>query len=144
MIELPLPRDVGFIKDDFQKSTIYNRTDSLIKYILTVLTSKPGNFPTMPTIGVDISKYVKNSMETLDTELLKGLICSNCEDLLPYITNDNVYVGVIEDPDKGSVLLIKIPLSVDAETQQSEADVYYAFYREELNNLKFSFAIDRD
>lgn len=141
---MPLPREVGFDKDDFQKSRIYNEADSLVKYILFVLMAKPGNLPTMPSVGVDISKYVKNSMETLDAEMLKGLICSNCEDLIPYITNDNVFVGVVNDSEGRAVLLIKIPLSIDVESEQTQSDVYYAFYRDELNNLKFSFSVDRD
>lgn len=144
---MALPRDVGFGKDDFQKSKIFNQSDSLVNYILTILLAKPGNFPTMPKIGVDIGKYVKNSMETLDSELLKGLICSNCEALLPYITNDDVYVGVISDPNvpNRSILLVKIPLLVANNSKRiDEGNAYYAFYRNELNNLKFKFLVDRD
>ena len=37
MILLALPRDVGIDKDNFQKSKIYNQTDSLINYILNIL-----------------------------------------------------------------------------------------------------------
>lgn len=143
---MALPRDVGFEKDDFQKSKIFKEADSLVNYILNILLAKPGNFPTMPKIGVNIGKYVKNSMESLDSELLKGLICSNCEALLPYITNDDVYVGVINDPNvpNRSILLVKIPLMVVGDSEKIDGSVYYAFYRNELNNLKFKFLVDRD
>lgn len=143
---MALPRDVGFEKDDFQKSKIFKEADSLVNYILNILLAKPGNFPTMPKIGVNIGKYVKNSMESLDSELLKGLICSNCEALLPYITNDDVYVGVINDPNtpNRSILLVKIPLMVVGDSEKIEGSAYYAFYRNELNNLKFKFLVDRD
>lgn len=143
---MALPRDVGFEKDDFQKSKIFDPSDSLVNYILSILLAKPGNFPTMPNIGVDIGKYVKNNMDSLDSELLKGLVCSNCEELLPYISNDEVFVGVVQDPNSPnrSILLIKIPLVVQVESEKVESEAYYAFYRNELNNLEFKFLVDRD
>lgn len=140
---MALPRDVGFGKDDFQKSKIFDQQDSLVNYILNILLMKPGNLPSQPLLGVDINKYVQNSMETLDTETLKGLITSNCEDLIAYITNDDIYVGVVTDEEGKGVLVIKIPILIDVE-EEEQVDVYYAFYRDELNNLQFNFLVDKD
>ena len=55
---MPLPRDIGIEKDNFQKSKIFNETDSLINYILNILIMKPGNLPGSPELGVDIGRYV--------------------------------------------------------------------------------------
>ena len=66
---------------------------------------------------------------------------SNCEALLPYLSSDDVYIGVVVDEDGRDVLLIKIPLIVD-EISREERDVYYAFYRSQLNELKFNFLVD--
>lgn len=143
---MPLPRDVGLGKDDFQKSKIFNHETSLVNYILNILLMKPGNLPSQPNIGVDINKYVQNNMETLDTESLKGMIASNCEDLIPYITNDDIFVGVVDDDNGKGVLIVKIPIyaSSNKDNKQSQIDVYYAFYRDELNSLRFNFLVDRD
>jgi hypothetical protein len=141
---LALPRDVGLDKDNFQKSKIFNETDSLINYILNILLMRPGNMPSMPELGVNIGQYVQSSMQSkLDTELLKGLITSNCEDLLPYLTSDDLFVGIAQDEYGKDVLLIKIPLVVDYDSQEQK-DIYYAFYRNELNELEFSFLMDND
>ncbi len=141
---MALPRDVGLDKDNFQKSKVYNQTDSLINYILNILLMRPGNMPGLPEIGINIGQYVQKNMQSqLDSELIKGLIASNCEDLLPYLTSDNVYVGVLQDEDGKDVLMIKIPLVVDDDSQE-ERDVYYAFYRNELNELKFNFLLDEE
>ena len=41
---------------------------------------RPGNMPGMPELGVNIGQYVPSENATqLDTNLLKGLIMSNCE-----------------------------------------------------------------
>lgn len=142
MMLLALPRDIGIDKDNFQKSKIYNRTDSLINYILNILVMRPGNMPSMPELGVNIGQYVQKSMQgKLDSELIKGLIVSNCEDLLPYLTSDDIYVGVMRDENGKDVLVIKLPLIVD-EVSQEQQDLYYAFYRNELNDLKFNFLLD--
>ena len=58
MMILTLPRDVGLDKDNFQKSKIFNTTDSLINYILNILIMRPGNMPGMPELGVNIGQYV--------------------------------------------------------------------------------------
>ena len=142
MIILALPRDIGIDKDNFQKSRIFNETDSLINYILNILLMRPGNMPGMPDLGVNIGQYVQPSMQSkIDSEKLKGLIVSNCENLLPYLTADEIYVGVAVDDMGRDVLLIKIPLIVDVSSKE-EKDIYYAFYRNELNNLEFNFLVD--
>lgn len=141
---MTLPRDIGLDKDNFQKSKIYNTTDSLVNYILNILIMRPGNMPGMPEMGINIGQYVHPNMQAqLDVNTLKGLILSNCEALLPYLSSDDLYIGVVKDEDGRDVLLIKIPLIVD-EASREEKDVYYAFYRSQLNELKFNFLVDDD
>lgn len=142
MVKLALPRDVGLGKDHFQKSRIFNETDSLVNYILNILLMKQGNMPSMPHIGVNIGQYVQAHMQTtIDPELIKGLIAENCVDLLPYLSMDEIIVVITRDDLNRDVLLIKLPLVVDGPTQKQK-DVYYAFYRNELNELEFNFLVD--
>lgn len=139
---MPLPRDVGLIKDDFQKSTIYNRHQSLVNYILNILLMKPGNLPTMPELGVNITKYIKNNMsEILDPAQLQGLIASNCKDMLPFIDESRIFVANDIVHNGRSYLIISIPLMEEVE-DQSTITAYYAFYRDELNKLHFNFQIE--
>ena len=141
---MTLPRDVGLGKDNFQKSKIYNETDSLVNYILNILLMKPGNMPSMPELGVNIGQFIQpNMQQELDPELVKGLIVSNCEELLPYLTADEIIASVARDEFGRDVLLIKIPLVMD-EGSKNEQDIYYAFYRNELNELEFNFLVDDD
>ena len=138
---MPLPRDVGLRKDDFQKSLIFNETDSIINYILNILLMRPGNIPSMPELGVNIGQYIQPNMKnTLDSDLIKGLITSNCQDLLPYLSTDDLVVIPVQDENGRDVLLIKIPLLI--ENVDNPKDAYYAFYRNELNELEFNFLID--
>lgn len=139
---MPLPRDVGLIKDDFQKSTVYNRHQSLVNYILNILLMKPGNLPTMPELGVNITKYIKNNMsEILDPAQLQGLIASNCKDMLPFIDESRIFVANDIIHNGRSYLIISIPLMEEVE-EQSTITAYYAFYRDELNKLHFNFQIE--
>ena len=139
---MPLPRDVGLIRDDFQKSTIYNRHQSLVNYILNILLMKPGNLPTMPELGVNITKYIKNNMsEILDPAQLQGLIASNCKDMLPFIDESRIFVANDIIHNGRSYLIISIPLMEEVE-EQSTITAYYAFYRDELNKLHFNFQIE--
>lgn len=144
MIILALPRDVGLGKDHFQKSKIFNETDSLINYILNILLMRPGNIPSMPELGVNIGQYIQPNMQKeLNTEFIKGLIVSNCEDLLPYLSADDIIVAIVHDDYDRDVMIIKLPLIMD-ENSKVEQDIYYAFYRNELNELEFNFLVDDD
>lgn len=138
---MALPRDVGLDKDFYQKSRIFKETDSLVNYILNILLMRPGNMPSMPHIGINIGQYVQPTMQQqLDVELIKGLIVSNCEDLLPQLSTDELLVTVVMDEFNKPVLLIKIPMYVDEE--EIKFDAYYAFYRNTLNELEFNFLVD--
>ena len=138
---MPLPRDVGLRKDDLQKSLIFNETDSIINYILNILLMRPGNIPSMPELWVNIGQYIQPNMKNnLDSDLIKGLITSNCQDLLPYLSTDDLVVVPVQDENGRDVLLIKIPLLM--ENVDKPKDAYYAFYRNELNELEFNFLID--
>lgn len=142
---MPLPRDIGIEKDNFQKSKIFNETDSLINYILNILIMKPGNLPGSPELGVDIGRYVnKNMNNNINPESIKGLIVDNCVDLIPYLSTDELFVGVLADPDGREFLVIKFTLYSDITGSKEYNDVYYAFYRNTLNELEFNFLIDRD
>ena len=139
---MPLPRDIGIEKDNFQKSKIFNEKDSLVNYILNILLMRPGNMPGLPHMGVDIGKYVKSDMsDSLNVDILKGLIISNCSDLLPYLSSDELFVGIIRDEDMRQYLAIKIPIVIEGNSKEYD-DVYYVFYRNTLNNLEFNFIID--
>lgn len=141
---MALPRDVGLEKDDFQKSRIYTEAQSLLHYIANILLSKPGNFPSMPEIGVDITKYVKNHMtNTLDTDFVQGLILSNCQPLLNYLSEEDIFVGAVADLNGREYLIISLPLLVSVDTRET-IGAYYAFYRDELNALKFNFTIEEN
>ena len=138
---MALPRDVGLDKDFYQKSRIFKETDSLVNYILNIILMRPGNMPSMPHIGINIGQYVQPTMQQqLDVELIKGLIVSNCEDLLPQLSTDELLVTVVMDEFNKPVLLIKIPIYVDEE--EIKFDAYYAFYRNTLNELEFNFLVD--
>ena len=141
---MALPRDVGLVKDDFQKSTIYNKYQSLVNYILNILLMKPGNLPTMPNIGVDITKYIKNNMsEILDPEQIRGLIATNCKELLPFIDDSRIFVANVDNVNDKNYLIISIPLIEDADDEKT-ITAYYAFSGDELNKLHFSFQIEED
>lgn len=140
---LALPRDVGLGKDNFQKSLIFNETDSLVNYILNILLMRPGNLPSLPNIGINIGQYIQPNMQhELDKEFIKGLIVSNCEELLPYLSEDEIVVSIVVDEQGREVLLIKIPIVTSEDKGQQDA--YYAFYRNTLNELEFNFLVDND
>ena len=141
---MPLPRDIGLDKDNFQKSRIFNHTDSLVNYILNILVMRPGNIPGMPELGVNIGQYVHPGMqEKIDVNQIKNLIVSHCSDLLPYLITDKLVVAILKDQYGKDVLMIKIAVGVEGDSRRQK-DIYYAFYRDELNNLEFNFLVDSD
>lgn len=81
--------------------------------------------------------------EILDPEQIQGLIASNCKELLPFIDDSRIYVANVDNINDKTYLIISIPL-MDEVDEEKTITAYYAFYRDELNKLHFSFQIEED
>ena len=63
-------KDFTFEKGEYKKMAEYTDSDALILSIRNILLSRPGNFPFNPSIGMDISKY---KFDLLDSQTISDI-----------------------------------------------------------------------
>lgn len=136
---MALPKDVGYGLDDFQRMKVYSESESIARYILTVLLTRPGNYPGLPHIGLNVKQLLYDDLNEFNATSLKEQIYDQCSALLPHIVGDDVYAGLIEY-NGTTFLLIRVSVEVNSKMQK----INYAFYQDELRELKFDFQIEDD
>lgn len=136
---MALPKDVGYGLDDFQRMKVYSESESIARYILTILLTRPGNYPGLPHIGLNVKQLLYDDLNEFNATSLKEQIYAQCSALLPHIVGDDVYAGLIEY-NGTTFLLIRVSVEVNSKMQK----INYAFYQDELRELKFDFQIEDD
>ena len=83
--------------------------DSIAQQLINLLLMRPGNIPSQPNLGINISKYLYSIQDGFDAEIIKQQIYSQCSQLMPYISLGEVMIFVTTY--KGlDLLLISIPI----------------------------------
>lgn len=136
---MALPKDVGYGLDDFQRMKVYSESESIARYILTILLTRPGNYPGLPHIGLNVKQLLYDDLNEFNATTLKEQIYDQCSALLPHIIGDDVYAGLIEY-NGTTFLLIRVTVEVNSKMQK----INYAFYQDELREIKFDFQIEDD
>lgn len=101
-----MPVDPTFEVDDYNRGKILNESQTIAYNILTLLFAKPGFYPSIPSLGMDITSYFyRFSDEDLVNEIKTKLVLQ-CNEFLPSVESEELY---IEKTDyKGQPMLVFI------------------------------------
>lgn len=101
-----MPVDPTFEVDDYNRGKILNESQTIAYNILTLLFAKPGFYPSIPSLGIDITSYFyRFSDEDLVNEIKTKLV-SQCSHFLPSVESEELH---IEKTDyKGQPMLVFI------------------------------------
>ena len=127
-------KEMDFDVDSFNNQKFLTSTESIGSILLNLFFSKPGSFPNMPNIGIDIAQYVYSLSSDIDTDLIKDRIFNQCSELLPYIMMGNVQV-FITNMQGNSVLMVSVSLSYD----DSKDTLLYAFGKQDSGAIVHSY-----
>lgn len=101
---------IGF--NNFNKPKILTPTETAVSNFLTLLLGKPGFYPSLPLIGMDIKRYLYSFSEEISAVQLKTEILSQCSDFMDEITSDNF--DVVTSEYQGNLMLVfKLPVIND-------------------------------
>lgn len=84
--------DGTFELNDFKETKISSEIEVVKNVVLTILFSKPGQYPSLPTIGLDIQSLLYSFYDELDTESLKQNLIEQCEALGVYFNNGSIAI----------------------------------------------------
>ena len=99
-----MPVDPTFEVDDYNRGKILNESQTIAYNILTLLFAKPGFYPSIPSLGIDITSYFYRFSDEDIVNEIKAKLVSQCSDFLPSVESEELY---IEKTDyKGQPMLV--------------------------------------
>lgn len=84
--------DTTFELNEFNEPRIRSELETLKDVILFILFSKPGQYPSLPTIGMDLQDRLYEFYDEIDPEQLKAEITEQCSILGSYINGETVSI----------------------------------------------------
>jgi hypothetical protein len=123
--------ELVFGLDNFQRQKVLDSNNSLAQVILNIFFMRPGNLPSLPHIGINITSYLYKFEDELDAEGLKEKIYSQCSELIPYLDIGNIKIFVANYKGNG-ILMIAIPII-------GGDNILYAFTKDSTGNVLFNY-----
>lgn len=104
--------EVEYGLDNFGKAKVLNTSESVATVLLHLLFLRPGQLPSQPHIGIDISKYLYQFEEDISVDQLRNEITAQAPYMLQYIDTGKMQMFVHGEGEE-SYLYIFIPLLID-------------------------------
>lgn len=102
---LEIGYDTTFEMNEFNEPRIRSDIETVKNSILFILFAKPGQYPSLPDIGLDIQSLLYSHYDELDTEKLKEDIIDQCKALKYYFRDGSVDIKKIMYRKKSSLLI---------------------------------------
>lgn len=126
--------DPTFGINEFGKPLILTETQTYVNNFLMLLLGRPGFFPSIPNIGIDIGQYLYMPTDELNTEQLKSKIAFQCTDFLPFIS-DGRFEIIKTTMNNRTLLVFVLPMIDDTNnlavsigvTTNNNGEVIYKF-----------------
>lgn len=107
-------KDPDFGLDDFGRPKITDESQTLINNLLTILLAKPGNFPSQPSLGLDISQYLYSTEGGFSPEYIKAKLVSQCSDFKACVEDGSFDIALKTNPNNGQLyILIGLPVKTE-------------------------------
>lgn len=95
--------------NDFNRPKVLNEDETYVSNLLMILFGKPGFFPSIPYLGMDISSELYKFEDEIDTKRIKTNLAYQCLDFLPLVEDGEI--EVLTTTYKGrSILIIQLPI----------------------------------
>ncbi len=130
----------SFGVNNFNKPKYTNESETVAHAILNILFGKPGFFPSMPNLGLNIQERIYSFWDEIDETRLKAEIVAQCSELRQY-ADDGTLDVIKSSYEKKPLLIIVLPVIVKnirenlaiAITQNSEGAITYNYtYHDEF------------
>lgn len=125
--------------NSFQKAKYKNETETVAASILNLLFGKPGYFPSMPTLGINIQSYMYSFWDDIHPEAIKSKIARQCDAFSEYIETSELDVQKMEYKGK-PVLLIVIPVQIKTVNKT----LGIGLGKDENGNITYNYAMIED
>lgn len=108
-------KEPAFGQNDFRKPRVLEGPEVVVQSVLMVLFGKPGCFPSIPELGMNIRQYRIFDTSTVDTEAIADTLAMQCGLIRDGLIKDTPEVSISTTNTGEPVLLIQIPVSNETE-----------------------------
>lgn len=84
--------DCTFELDEFNKPRLCSETETVKNTVLFILFSRPGQYPSLPNIGMDIRNMLYTYYDEIDERILEDKLIEQCAALGQYFDNGNIVI----------------------------------------------------
>ena len=95
----------------FNKAKYKNETETIANAFLNLLFGKPGYFPSMPQLGLNIQSRLYSFWDEIDENELKAEIITQCQVFQQYVDDGSLDV-IKSSYNKEPLLLIVVPVQI--------------------------------
>lgn len=127
-------KEPGFGLNNFEGPKYSNETETIAHAILNLLFGKPGYFPSMPELGINIQQYLYSFADDFNVDVLKAKITSQCSEFSGFI-NDGTMDVIMSSHQGKPLLLIVLPLV----TQNTKENLAIAITKDDSGNILYNY-----
>lgn len=133
-----LPVNPTFNVNDFNEPKVLSPTESFITDVMMILFGKPGFYPSIPILGMDISHYLYSFDDEIDTEGIKSELALQCSEFSYSINRGDM--DIITTKYNGNLMLLFLmPIVKDSKdfqlvlgvTTNDKGEIIYNFVENE-------------
>lgn len=97
--------DTTFELNEFNEPRIRSEIETLKDVLLFVLFAKPGQYPSLPQIGMDIGSELYEFYDEIDIDDFKSQLIEQCEMLGTYISAGSINIQKLIYKDQPSMII---------------------------------------
>jgi len=107
--------DPTFDTNNFGQVKILSESETYVRNLLLILMGKPGFYPSIPELGMDIGQYLYGFEDEINISAIKSKLASQCSDFIPEIDSGDFDIYLTHYKNK-PMLIFKLPVIHDDKT----------------------------
>lgn len=128
-------------KDDFKQTKVKENWEAIATSICMVLFGKPGFYPTIPDLGLNIRQYRNMRLDEIDPDEIKLALSSQLPLLSDDIMDGLIEVETVNLPNGDAMLLITIPIGVSTEEDDDSDRLLIGLQQNGIGEMSFNYQL---
>lgn len=134
--------DPAFGMNSFNTPKFYNESVTTAKNIITILEGRPGFFPSMPDLGMDIKRsLIYKDIDEIDTEAIKVELVRQCDQFITNVRDGTFDVQKMVYQER-PLLIFVIPVTIERASQRLAVGVMLNSKGETIYRIEYVSDLD--
>ena len=134
--------DPAFGMNSFNTPKFYNESVTTAKNIITILEGRPGFFPSLPDLGMDIKRsLIYKDIDEIDTEAIKVELVRQCDQFITNVRDGTFDVQKMVYQER-PLLIFVIPVTIERASQRLAVGVMLNSKGETIYRIEYVSDLD--